>query len=173
MMPIDVLAPDGAGWSANILLSSILCGYLWFCTHCQWSGDFIQSGSIDFTVLKVSTFCMVWYILITTKRFGAKEGARWLWIQYVIPSHIKHKMFPANKVDSCWCPASMCCLFINSHNVCVWLPGSLIFINSLWPIVAWQHQAFTWTNVDLSSVMSSDIHHLRTISHAIPQPLVT
>ena len=51
MMPIDVLAPDGAGWSANILLSSILCDYLWFCTHFQWWGDFIQNGSSDFTAL--------------------------------------------------------------------------------------------------------------------------
>ena len=32
----------------------------------------------------------------------------------------------------------------------------------LW-LVAWRHQAITWTNVDLSSVRSSGIH-LRTIS---------
>ena len=72
MMPINVLVPDGAGWSANILLSSILCGYLWFRTHCQWSGDFIQNGSSDFTALKISTLCMAWYILITPKMFRAK-----------------------------------------------------------------------------------------------------
>ena len=34
------------------------------------------------------------------------------------------------------------------------------------------HQAITWTNVDLSSVWSIDIH-MRAISQEIPQPLVT
>ena len=36
-------------------------------------------------------------------------------------------------------------------------------------LVAWQHQAITWTNVDLSSGSSNDIH-LRVISQDIPQP---
>ena len=35
---------------------------------------------------------------------------------------------------------------------------------------AWQHQAITWTNVDLSALMSSGIHP-RAISE-IPQPSV-
>ena len=37
---------------------------------------------------------------------------------------------------------------------------------------AWRHQAITWTNVDLSSVGSSDIH-LRASSQEIPQPSMT
>ena len=37
-----------------------------------------------------------------------------------------------------------------------------------WWLVAWRHQAITWTSVDLSSVTSSGIH-LRAISHKIPQ----
>ena len=37
---------------------------------------------------------------------------------------------------------------------------------------AWWHQAITWTNVDLSSVRSSDIH-LRASSQEIPQPSIT
>ena len=41
----------------------------------------------------------------------------------------------------------------------------------LW-LVAWRHQAITWTNADLSSVRSSDIH-LRTISQGIPRPTIT
>ena len=39
-------------------------------------------------------------------------------------------------------------------------------------LVAWLHQAITWTNVDLSSVRSSGVH-LRPISQEIPQPSVT
>ena len=35
-------------------------------------------------------------------------------------------------------------------------------------IMAWQHQAITWTNVDLSSVRSGDIQ-LRAISQEMPQ----
>ena len=62
-------------------------------------------------------------------------------------------------------------------------------VNSLWPSgTIWRqgfestlaqvmacclwHQAITWTNVDLSSVRSSDIH-LRVVSQKIPQPSVT
>ena len=37
---------------------------------------------------------------------------------------------------------------------------------------AWRHQAITWTNVDLSSLRSSDIH-LRAVSHLIPLPPFT
>ena len=39
-------------------------------------------------------------------------------------------------------------------------------------LVAWRHQANTWTNVDWSSVKSSDIH-IRAISQAMPQPSIT
>ena len=39
-------------------------------------------------------------------------------------------------------------------------------------LVAWQHQAITWTNVDWSSVKFSDIH-IRAISQEVPQPSVT
>ena len=39
-------------------------------------------------------------------------------------------------------------------------------------LVAWRHQAITWTSVDLSTVRSSDIH-LKTNSQEIPQTLVT
>ena len=38
-------------------------------------------------------------------------------------------------------------------------------------LVAWRHQAITWTNVDWSSVTYSDIH-LRAISQEIPQPWI-
>ena len=55
--------------------------------------------------------------------------------------------------------------------------------NSMWPsdtiwrhksgsTVAWQHQAITWTNVDLSWVRSSGLH-LRAILQETPQPSVT
>ena len=36
-------------------------------------------------------------------------------------------------------------------------------------LVAWQHQAITWNNVDWSSVKSSD-NHIRATSQEIPQP---
>ena len=39
-------------------------------------------------------------------------------------------------------------------------------------LVAWWHQAITGTNVDLSSVRSSDIH-LRVISQDVTQPSIT
>ena len=39
-------------------------------------------------------------------------------------------------------------------------------------LVAWWHQAITWTNVDWSLVKSSDIH-IRTISLGMPQPPIT
>ena len=39
-------------------------------------------------------------------------------------------------------------------------------------IVAWRHQAITWTNVDWSSVKCSDIH-IRAISQETPQPSIT
>ena len=38
--------------------------------------------------------------------------------------------------------------------------------------VAWWHQAIIWTNVDWSSVKSSDIH-IRAISQEMPQPSIT
>ena len=39
-------------------------------------------------------------------------------------------------------------------------------------LVAWRHQVITWTNVDWSSVKSSDIH-IRVISQEMPQPSIT
>ena len=36
----------------------------------------------------------------------------------------------------------------------------------------WQHQAITWTNIDWSSVKSSDIH-IRAISQEMNQPSIT
>ena len=39
-------------------------------------------------------------------------------------------------------------------------------------LVAWWHQAITWSNVDWSSVNSSDIH-IRAISQEIPPPSIT
>ena len=39
-------------------------------------------------------------------------------------------------------------------------------------LVAWRHQAITWTNVDLSSVRPSDIH-LRASPQEIPLPSIT
>ena len=41
-----------------------------------------------------------------------------------------------------------------------------------WWLVAWRHQAITWTNVDWSSVKSSDIH-IRAISQEMPQSSIT
>ena len=38
-------------------------------------------------------------------------------------------------------------------------------------LVAWRHQAITSTNVDWSSVKSSDIH-IRAISQEMPQPSI-
>ena len=38
-------------------------------------------------------------------------------------------------------------------------------------LVAWWHQAITWTNVDLSSITSSGIH-LRAISQEMSQPSI-
>ena len=50
----------------------------------------------------------------------------------------------------------------------------MTWFNSLWPKdTIWrQHQAITWTNVDWSSVKSSDIH-IRAISQETPQPSIT
>ena len=39
-------------------------------------------------------------------------------------------------------------------------------------LVAWWHQAITWTNVDFLSLKSSDIH-IRTILQEMPQPSIT
>ena len=39
-------------------------------------------------------------------------------------------------------------------------------------LVAWRHQAITWTNIDVTSERSSDIH-LRTISQVISLPSIT
>ena len=41
-----------------------------------------------------------------------------------------------------------------------------------WWLVAWRHLAITWTNVDLFSIRSSDMH-LRALSHLIPLPPFT
>ena len=41
-----------------------------------------------------------------------------------------------------------------------------------WWLVAWWHQAITWTNVDWSSLKSSDTHN-RAISQEMPQPSIT
>ena len=53
----------------------------------------------------------------------------------------------------------------------IWQQGS----GSTWTqvmVCCWWHQAITWTNIDLSSIKSSDIHQ-RTISQEILQPSVT
>ena len=53
-------------------------------------------------------------------------------------------------------------------------PYGDINLSQLWLrqwLVAWQHQAITWTNVDLLSVRSND-NHLRAISQVIPEPLI-
>ena len=50
--------------------------------------------------------------------------------------------------------------------------GIWVNIDSGNGLLPWRHQAITWTNVDLSSVRSSDIH-LRVVSQKIPQPSVT
>ena len=42
----------------------------------------------------------------------------------------------------------------------------------IWVNIAWWHQAITWTNVDLSSVRSSD-NHLKAIAPEMPQPSIT
>ena len=42
---------------------------------------------------------------------------------------------------------------------------------SLW-LLAWWHQTITWTNVDWSSLKSSDIH-IRAISQEMPEPSIT
>ena len=39
-------------------------------------------------------------------------------------------------------------------------------------LVAWRHQAITWTNVDWSSMKSNDIH-IRAISQEARQPSIT
>ena len=39
-------------------------------------------------------------------------------------------------------------------------------------LVAWRHQAITWTNVDLSSVSLTDVD-LRASSQETPQPSIT
>ena len=44
--------------------------------------------------------------------------------------------------------------------------------STLAQVMAWRHQAITWTNVDWSSVKSSDIH-IRAISQEMPQPSIT
>ena len=54
-------------------------------------------------------------------------------------------------------------------------PYGNINLGQLWLrqwLVAWRHQAITWTNIDLSSVRSSGIH-LSAILQEIPQPSVT
>ena len=45
-------------------------------------------------------------------------------------------------------------------------------ISSANGLFAWRHLAITWTNVDLSSVTSHDIH-VRSILQVIPQPSIT
>ena len=42
-----------------------------------------------------------------------------------------------------------------------------------WWLAAWRHQAITWTNVDISSVMPTDIHLKVVIAPEIPQPPIT
>ena len=39
-------------------------------------------------------------------------------------------------------------------------------------LVAWRHQAITWTNVDWSSVKSSDMN-IRAFSQEMPKPTIT
>ena len=39
-------------------------------------------------------------------------------------------------------------------------------------LVAWRHQAITWSKFDLSLLRTSDIH-LRPISQEVPQPSIT
>ena len=75
--------------------------------------------------------------------------------------------------------SSVACKFINI-NIGVYQIATYVMhimhihFNSLWPTDAKsrRHQAITWINVILLPVRSSDIH-LRAISRAVPQPLIT
>ena len=52
----------------------------------------------------------------------------------------------------------------------IWQQRSRSTLAQVMVCFAWRHQAITWTNVDWSSVESSDIH-IRAISLKMPQPI--
>ena len=64
-----------------------------------------------------------------------------------------------------WLPS-----FYSTHCGLV-MPYGDIELGQHW-LVVWQHQAITWTSVDLSWVRSTDIH-LRAISQVRSQPSIT
>ena len=67
------------------------------------------------------------------------------------------------------------CLIVNAlwPNDTIWRQRSESSQHWIWWwLVAWQHQAITWTNVHCSSVKSSDIN-IRAISQEMPQPSTT
>ena len=63
-------------------------------------------------------------------------------------------------------------IFPTWHVSCIASQSEAKFENFCQLMVAWGHQAITWTNVDWSSVKSSDIH-IRAISQEMPQPSIT
>ena len=76
---------------------------------------------------------------------------------YIVPMHVKPKF-----------------TYLLTHCGLV-MPYDNIDLDQHWFrewLVAWQHQAITWTSVDLSSVRSSD-NHTRAVSEEIPQPSIS
>ena len=93
------------------------------------------------------------------------------WIECIWMKHTLHTFNCAWVVHpSNWLGCSQCNLIYVHIKVTGWSIGNLKIKFQRKKVLAseWQHQAMTWTNVDLSSVMSSEIH-LQTISQEIPQ----
>ena len=67
-----------------------------------------------------------------------------------------------------------CELCIVDMDRCILGFVKLVYFNSLWPsdAILQQRSAITWTNVDWSSVKSSDIH-IRVNAQEMPQPSIT
>ena len=90
----------------------------------------------------------------------------WIIISEVL-SHSLEKNFTWNALDLyCWYQFENCGLV---------MPNGDIDLGQHWFrkwLVAWWHQAITWTNVDLSSSRSKD-NHLMAISQDKPQPSIT
>ena len=136
--------------------------------------------------IKVVASCKLWYLIQVLPRELNHQHTRWM--TCFIPDI---KSWSPHGQNGChFADNDFKCIFWRKTFVFWfkfhwydgdWIIRSYSTINSLWPsdtilwhrwLVAWWHQAITWTNAYWSSVKSSDIH-IMAISQEMPQPSIT
>ena len=129
-----------------------------------WPRD-IESEPLNVTFSPLDNFMLPlcffrWVESWQTRELGPEVGDKWdLFSTYFFNSWMPRNLVRSDTVEYCLISKTCSKLLMSKVGVIEYL-------------VAWWHQAITWTYVDLSIIRSNDIH-LRAISVDISKPSVT